>query len=251
MKNIGKMTLGKDKVFAAKRKERSAFEFNKDVATVFDDMVSRSIPFYDEIHTLLLDLVKKQSLAKQTIYDLGCSTATSFILIDRYLKKLKKARPHYVGLDSSAPMLEVATKKVKKAKIESIELICEDVTKFKFKKTPLIIMNYTLQFIPKKERKDLLKNIYNALKPGGFFLLSEKLNTPSPKIQSLVTELYYDFKARNGYSKLEISQKREALENVLVPLEVNEQIKLLKQAGFTHVELIFRWYNFGCYLAIK
>ena len=112
-------------------------------------------------------------------------------------------------------------------------------------------MNYTLQFIPKDSRPQVLSKIYDALQDDGYFILAEKIKSDENDINDLMIELYYDFKRRNGYSELEISQKREALENVLVPLTPKEQINNLKSAGFQKVEMLFRWYNFCCYLCKK
>ena len=115
----------------------------------------------------------------------------------------------------------------------------------------LIIMNYTLQFISPEKRQDLLSKIFSSLKPGGTFILSEKINPEQECYFDLITDLYYDFKKRNGYSELEISQKREALENVMKPITPSVQIDLLKSSGFKNSEMIFRWYNFASYLCVK
>jgi SAM-dependent methyltransferase len=126
-----------------------------------------------------------------------------------------------------------------------------DITKVELEPCGAVVMNYTLQFLPKAERLPLLKKIYAALRPGGVLILAEKVQADSDELQDLVTDIYYDFKGQNGYSKLEISQKREALENVLIPLKPSEQIETLKKAGFGPVEMLLRWGPFATYLAIK
>jgi tRNA (cmo5U34)-methyltransferase len=247
----------KDQVYKRPIDKIPGFEFNEDVVSVFDDMISRSVPFYDEIHRILLDVIDRTFDGGGLVYDLGCSTGTTISLIDQHLKSQNKKNldaktlPSYVGIDNSEPMLKKCLEKLKANKVENVELKCQDLQNTQFEKSKLVIMNYTLQFIPVEERKELLSKIYASLETGGAFLLAEKLQSPDPNIENFITDLYYDFKRRNGYSELEISQKREALENVLVPLTPKNHMEMLTEAGFTKVEMIFRWYNFACYLGIK
>lgn len=239
-----------DQVFAKKRSIIKSFEFNEEVAAVFDDMICRSVPFYQEIHRVLYDLLNR-SYRGGTIVDLGCSTGSTLEMIDDFFITHKRPRPKLVGLDNSRPMLDKAKEKLAKRNIRDLSLIHDDITQMKFEPTGLVIMNYTLQFIPINKRPELLRRIYQSLERDGLFVLSEKIKCQDQQINDLIIELYYDFKRRNGYSELEISQKREALENVLIPLTPEKQIEQLKEAGFKKVEMIFRWYNFACYLGIK
>ncbi len=244
----------KDQVFKRPIDSIKGFEFDDEVASVFDDMISRSIPFYDEIHRILLDIIDRTLKAPGgTIYDLGCSTGTTIALIDRHLKKksCNSISPKYIGVDNSKAMIQKCQEKLKLNKVKDVKLLCTDIQKVSLAPSQLIIMNYTLQFIPSIDRVPLLSNIYQSLEKGGGFLLSEKLMAHNHEIDSFITDLYYDFKRRNGYSHLEISQKREALENILVPETPKKNMEMLNSAGFTKVEMIFRWYNFACYLGIK
>lgn len=241
----------KDQVFNHPIQNIKGFEFNDEVAECFDDMVSRSVPFYDEIHRIILDLVDRTDAISGSVYDLGCSTATTFTLIDKHLKAQKKASPKMIGIDSSQSMLDKAQLKISENEINNVELRCQNIEEAELDNPSMVIMNYTLQFIPVERRINVLKNIYNSLADEGIFVLTEKLKSPTRSVNNLLTDLYYDFKRRNGYSELEISQKREALENVLVPLTPKRQMNMLREAGFKRVEMIFRWYNFACYLGIK
>ena len=228
------------------------FEFNQSVAEVFDDMVSRSVPFYDEIHKIILDLSNYafKDLQNPVIYDLGCSTGTTLKILSKKLFEMG-LQPHLIGVDSSAPMLEQAKVKLD-GSYGKIDILKKDLTNFNFKNpADLIVMNYTLQFIPQEKRLDLLKKIFESLKPNSHFLLTEKIKTQKNEFDDLITDLYYDFKARNGYSTLEIAQKREALENVMKPITPAEQLEALSKSGFKKSEMIFRWYNFACYLCLK
>lgn len=239
-----------DHVFATKKDKIEAFEFNETVVKVFDDMVSRSVPFYDEIHRIIIDLLRYNDGKKLKIYDLGCSTGTTIILIDQYLQSVGK-RAHFIGIDNSDPMINKCEQKLAKKKVRSYELLCTKIEDIDFCDADLVIMNYTLQFIPINNRKRIVTNIHDGLKKNGMFVLSEKISCENEGIHQLQTDLYYDFKKRNGYSELEIAQKREALENVLIPITPEKQLKLLKSAGFTKKDMLFRWYNFACFLGIK
>lgn len=242
--------MSTDKYFSDKMTKIKDFEFTEDVAEVFDDMVSRSVPFYDEIHRIILDLVDR-AYKGGTIYDLGCSTGTTFSIIAEHLRKQNKDLPEFIGIDNSPSMLKKCHEKMKKHKVSQAFFECADLAEVVFKKSDMIIMNYTLQFIKPAKRQLLLNNIYKSLNKDGVFILSEKIKSNKTSINDLLIELYYDFKRRNGYSELEISQKREALENVLIPMTPEKQIEQLKEAGFKKVEMIFRWYNFSCYMGIK
>lgn len=247
------LTGGVDHVFKRRQHEIKAFEFNQTVADVFDDMVSRSVPFYNEIHRLITDYSNyfTHHDKENVIWDLGCSTGTTIGILDQHLQENQKTC-RFVGVDNSSPMIEKATQKLNNLNVEKVKLLCGNIEDVKLDdNVDMIIMNYTLQFIREDLRPQILKNIYKSLRPGGVFILSEKINTNDSTFHQLITDLYYDYKRRQGYSELEISQKREALENVLVPLTPNQQINLLHEAGFNHVEQAFRWYNFTSYIALK
>ena len=181
----------------------------------------------------------------------GCSTGTTIGLLDQHLKNNQK-NCHFVGVDNSKPMIEKAKHKLGELGVSNPKLICDNIENTNLEKNiDMVIMNHTPQFIREDLRPKILRDIYKNLRPGGVFILSEKINTNDSTFHQLITDLYYDYKRRQGYSELEISQKREALENVLIPLTSEQQIDLLKQAGFNHVEQAFRWYNFTSYIALK
>lgn len=243
--------LKKIKCLAIRFKKIKGFEFNEEVASCFDDMVSRSVPFYDEIHRIIIDLLDRTKALQGTIYDLGCSTGSTLTLIHRHLEQQKKRTPPMVGIDNSPAMLEKARDKFKENGVMNVDLRCQNIQDVKFENPSMVIMNYTLQFIPVPDRVRVLGEVHQSLMDEGIFVMAEKIKSPTMSVDELLTDLYYDFKRRNGYSELEISQKREALENVLVPLTSKRQMNMLKEAGFKRVEMIFRWYNFACYLGIK
>lgn len=241
----------KDEVFRKKIAKVTDFKFNNDVASVFDDMVSRSIPFYDEIHRIINDILGKSKFQNDgLIYDIGCSTGTTIMLMDNFLKSQNR-KAKFIGIDPSNPMIAKADQKLSSNDVRDFELICNDASEIDYAKADIFIVNYTMQFIPLAKRKRLLKKIHSSLKKGGIIIMSEKINCLDRNIHLLQTELYYDFKRRNGYSELEISQKRDALENVLKPLTPSKNLQMLKDAGFKKSDMLFRWYNFACFIGIK
>lgn len=238
----------KDHYFAHKMEKISPFSFNAEVAEVFDDMVTRSVPLYRENQELTVELLSQMLTKGETVYDLGCSTGSVLHLIASHLKYLDL---NLIGLDESAPMVEKARLKMKAFGHKNITIDEADITQSMLLPSGAVVMNYTLQFLPLEARLPLLKKIYQALRPGGALILAEKILAETPEMQSLMTEIYYAFKGQNGYSELEIAQKREALENVLIPLTPKDQMKLLAEAGFKNSEIILRWGPFATFLAIK
>lgn len=241
-------TTPKDRYFATPMDRILPFSFNAEVAEVFDDMVTRSVPLYRENQSLCVDLLSRLLKSGDCVYDLGCSTGAALIQIGGHLKHLDL---DLVGLDSSEPMVEKARLKMKAFGLKTATIEHADITTCDIRPCGAVVMNYTLQFLPLETRLPLLKKIHQALRPGGVLLLAEKIVTDAPELQNLVTDAYYSFKGHNGYSNLEISQKREALEDVLIPLSPARQTALLHEAGFGPVEMLLRWGPFATFLAVK
>jgi len=237
--------MQKDKVFSEKIEKQ--FQFDESVASVFDDMLNRSVPFYKENIDLIVKVIDKFIENGESILDLGCSTASILLQIER---ELKEKNINLIGIDNSKPMLEYAQKKIQ-ALNSDISLHFGDILNFKFPQSKIIIMNYTLQFIRPIEREQLLQSIFNSISENGVLILTEKVLSSDSKFNKDLIDIYYDYKKQNGYSDYEISQKREALENVLIPYTEPENIKLLKSVGFREVESIFKWANFTTLIAFK
>jgi tRNA (cmo5U34)-methyltransferase len=233
-----------DKIFTKPIEKQ--FEFDANVASVFDDMASRSIPFYKEnlqlIASVLSRLLKEDSL----IVDLGCSTANSLLAIHKISKKSLKL----LGIDNAQPMIEIAKKKAH-AFGADIDFEVADITTHKLPKAHGFIANYTLQFIRPPKRFKLVEDIFNSLEKEGYFVFSEKIIYENRVLDKIMVDHYLDFKKTQGYSDFEISQKREALENVLIPYSECENHEMALKAGFAKVETLFKWGNFATFLAIK
>ena len=233
-----------DTVFTKPIKKQ--FEFDEEVAAVFDDMLERSVPFYKESQKITEFFTHKNLSENGRVYDLGCSTASLLLNIHRGLS----LDAELIGLDNSEAMLEQAKRKCE-AYNAKIDVINADILEYAYKEADVFISNYTLQFIRPLVREELLKKIFASLKKEGVFIFSEKVISHHSKLNKDLIECYYDFKKEQGYSEYEIMQKREALENVLVPYSEEENITMAKNAGFSHCEVLFRWSNFATFIAIK
>jgi len=233
-----------DKVFT--KPITKQFEFDEDVAVVFDDMLERSIPFYKEVIDLTCKTICLHVKEGAHIIDLGCSTANTLLAL---YKKSDKSY-HLLGIDNAEAMLHLAHQKIH-AYGAKIELVHADMTSVKLGSQDAIIANYMLQFIRPLQRADFVAKIYEALNPSGLFVFSEKIVFDDKELNKQMIDLYYDFKRQQGYSEFEIAQKREALENVLIPYTEEENKAMLKNAGFETIETIFKWGNFATFIAKK
>jgi len=234
----------KDKVFNKPIEKK--FEFDEAVASVFDDMLSRSVPFYDEVRKLVISLILSEQKKGKKVLDLGSSTAK--FLLDLHSKmdldmKLK-------GLDNSQAMLDRAEQKCQ-AFGADIELELADMLTYDYHQEDIIVANYTLQFIRPMQRVELVKSLYEGLNDSGIFIFSEKVVFEDKKLDKELIDIYYDYKKEQGYSEYEIAQKREALENVLIPFTIKENLQMCKDAGFSQIDTVFQWANFVTFVAKK
>lgn len=241
--------LLKDEVFKDQISSSSDFKFDKRVVTVFDDMVTRSVPSYLEIQRMIGELAGQYALPGTNVYDLGCSTGTTMKNMDSTVPEEIK----FIGMDDSKEMLRQCDENLKGTGMtRKFELIDIDLNKnVEIKDASVVVLCLTLQFIRPLYRLDLLKKVYDGIVPGGCLILVEKILAEESGLNRNFIKYYYDFKRRNSYSEMEISQKREALENVLVPYKLSEDVEMLEKAGFPHVEVFFKWYNFAGMIALK
>jgi tRNA (cmo5U34)-methyltransferase len=241
--------LDKDEVYRDPKDGVADFKFDQAVATVFDDMVSRSVPFYGEIQRMIAEMARDFATPDTAVYDLGCSTGTTFINLHRNLDPSIR----FVGVDNSEEMLERCRAKLAEQGIDRpLELRCRDLNEgVEVENASLVMLILTLQFIRPLRRERLITDIYRGLNPQGCLILVEKVLGEESLINRLFIDYYYDLKRRQGYSELEISQKREALENVLIPYKLLENRELLLETGFRNVDVFFKWYNFCGIVAVK
>ncbi|MGN8510705.1 carboxy-S-adenosyl-L-methionine synthase CmoA [Helicobacter pylori] len=237
----------KDTLFNESLNKR--FCFDEKVAHVFDDMLERSIPYYHEMLNLgayfIAQNLKENTNVKLLIYDLGCSTGNFFIALNQQIQQ----DIELIGIDNSMPMLKKAQEKLKD--FNNVRFECMDFLEVEFKEASAFSLLFVLQFVRPMQREVLLKKIYNSLALNGVLLVGEKIMSEDRILDKQMIELYYLYKQNQGYSHNEIAFKREALENVLVPYSLKENIALLESVGFKHVEALFKWVNFTLLIARK
>lgn len=241
--------MNKDQVFSGEIRKASDFRFGAQVASVFDDMVNRSVPFYGEIQRMVAELAANHAKEGSAVYDLGCSTGTTLLGMDVLVDK----NIRFVGVDDSPDMLDKCRAKLNESGFSrSLDLVCADLNQdVEISNASVVVCCLTLQFVRPVYREKLIKAIYKGLQPGGVLILVEKILAENTQFNRDFIHYYYNYKRRNNYSELEISQKREALENVLVPYKLSENICLLRDAGFSQTETFFKWYNFAGLIAVR
>jgi tRNA (cmo5U34)-methyltransferase len=239
----------KDDIFATGDFNSGSFRFGEEVATVFDDMASRCIPFYKDVIKLTSEVAHNFVPENGNIYDLGCSTGSTLIFL---AKTLQEKKINLIGYDPSEAMIHKAREKAEVYTYShDINFEINSCQQCSLKDADMIILNYTLQFINVEERDSVISKIYQALKPGAVLIMSEKIRQENQSAENFNTSIYESFKNSNGYSFLEIANKRQALENFLVPDSLSGNLDLLKRNGFANVEILFKWLNFTTFAAFK
>ncbi|MEA3406022.1 MAG: carboxy-S-adenosyl-L-methionine synthase CmoA [Pseudomonadota bacterium] len=239
----------KDNIYAHEHEAVGAFQFDESVVAVFPDMIQRSVPGYQTILTGIGELTASHVQENSNLYDLGCSLGAATLTMRR---KINQPNCKIIAIDNSEAMINRAQEHIQAFHSEvPVELQCADITDIKIENASVVVINFTLQFIDAEQRYALLEKIYQGLKPGGILVLSEKIHFDDDKLQSAIEHLHLQFKRANGYSELEISQKRSSLENVLVSDTETFHIERLKQVGFNSAGIWFQAYNFASFIAIK
>ncbi len=239
----------RDKVYATEQNGIADFAFNGNVAAVFDDMLCRSVPFYTEIQRMVIEMCADFAQPGTRLVDLGCSTGATLAALDRVVQ----SGVQFLGIDNSQDMLtRAATRLGELSPGRELELSATDLNSgVAFDNASVALLVLTLQFVRPLRRAQLMADIHRGLNEQGALILVEKVLGEDSMFNRLFIKYYYDLKRRHGYSDLEIAQKREALENVLVPYKLLENRELLLQTGFRYVDVFFKWYNFCGIVAVK
>ncbi|WP_323752433.1 carboxy-S-adenosyl-L-methionine synthase CmoA [Marinobacter sp.] len=237
-----------DRLFATERNPED-FRFDASVARVFPDMIRRSVPGYTTIIPMIEVITEQYVQPGSHCYDLGCSLGASTLA-------MRHGIPYsdctLVGVDNSSAMIERCEHYVALDDQElPVTLRCEDILTTELSQASVTTLNFTLQFVPPERRKDLLTRIASATLPGGVLVLSEKIRFESETEQDTQTQLHHEFKRANGYSDLEISQKRAAIENIMIPETLTTHKQRLLDVGFDQVLVWYQCFNFVSMLAIK
>ncbi|MBU2279847.1 MAG: carboxy-S-adenosyl-L-methionine synthase CmoA [Gammaproteobacteria bacterium] len=241
--------MQKDYIYAEPLAQIQDFCFDATVAEVFPDMIQRSVPGYQTIVQTIGKLTQKYQQPNSRYYDLGCSLGAASLAMRR---QLTDANSQIIAIDNSPAMVERCLRHLQSFRSEvPLEVMLADIRDVEIHDAAIVVSNFTLQFLPKQHRDELVARIYQGLKPGGVFILSEKIVLPDAETHELLIDLHHDFKRANGYSELEISQKRSALENVMLPDTIEEHQQRFRQAGFTSSVVWFQCFNFCSMVAIK
>lgn len=245
--------MAEDRIYADSETGDEPFRFNTDVAQVFPDMLRRSIPGYAASLEAIGSLAARYVKAGTNCYDLGCSLGAASIAMRQ---GIRVPDCKIFAVDNAPAMIErceelIATDNEARGSQTPVEILLGDVRDVTFANATMIVMNYTLQFLDLAGRDALIQRIFDGLRPGGLFLLSEKVVDTDPHMETLLVDLHHEHKRRNAYSELEISRKRAALENVLVPETVAAHRERLDRSGFAHSGVWLRYFNFVSIVAIK
>lgn len=241
--------MSRDRIFAETEADAGSFEFNDAVADVFPDMLERSIPGYAATIDAIGMLAARYVQPGTRCYDLGCSLGAGALAMRRNI-----AVPgcEIIAVDVAPAMIRRCRELVSADDSEvDVSVIEGDVCNVNIEKASMVVMNYTLQFLSLEQRDSIIGRIYDGLIEGGVFILSEKVVDEDPEIEELLIEMHHEFKRQNAYSDLEISRKRAALENVLVPETMPTHMARLQNAGFRRAGVWLRHFNFVSIIATR
>ena len=243
------MTDLRDEIYLETLDELAQFAFDDSVASVFPDMIKRSVPGYTTIIAMTGLLAEKYALAGSKLYDLGCSLGASSLSMRQ---QVKQQDCQLIAIDNSTAMLERCQTIINTDVHElPVSMLCADIADVAIDDASVVVLNFTLQFIALELRDQVIQRIYDGLRPGGIMILSEKVSFEDSHLDELNIDLHHQFKRANGYSDLEIAQKREALEDFLLPETLRQHKQRISDAGFGSCDVWFQCFNFASLVAIK
>ncbi|MFH1680138.1 MAG: methyltransferase domain-containing protein [Candidatus Eisenbacteria bacterium] len=223
------------------------WKFDGQVAENFDSHVRKSVPLYEEVQSMVVDMSEWFVAEGSTVYDIGSSTGETIALLME--KHSGKKTVRFIGIESSAAMIPRARAKCRGRNVRFVNKDVMDVPRLAG--ADFVYSLYTIQFLPLKHRTKLLSRIHRDLSEGGVFLVVEKIRAEAPATEDMWLELYWDFKSGRGLTDDMILQKARSLRGVLFPLTLGENVRLLEEAGFANIEVFFKWFNFAGLIALK
>ncbi|UYG02551.1 carboxy-S-adenosyl-L-methionine synthase CmoA [Halomonas sp. LR3S48] len=239
----------RDAIFSTPLDRVARFSFDERVVACFPDMIRRSVPGYGQILGMLGLIAGRHLRHGAHVYDLGCSLGAASLAL---AGQLPADAFRLTAVDLSPAMVARARETLAaECPQHAIEVVAGDIRTLDYQPSGMVILNFTLQFLPPEDRDAVIARLYAALEPGGVLVLSEKVVDPDERDNAWRVERYHDFKRANGYSDMEISQKRTALENVLVPDTLEAHHARLAQAGFPRSLTWFQYLNFASMIAFK
>lgn len=223
------------------------WKFDEQVAQHFDSHVRKSVPLYDEVQAMVIEMSEWFITNNSVVYDLGSSTGeTISLLLEKHSNK-KNVR--LVGIENSISMIEAARKKCNH---ENVQFLHQDVTELaEFSNADFVTSIYVFQFLPLKNRRKVLQRIHKDLSEGGALVMVEKIRAENSFFEDLWLELYWDLKQNQGLNSAQVIQKAKSLRGVLMPLTLTENINLLREVGFVSIDTFMKWYNFAGIIAVK
>ena len=230
-----------------KQTDIADFQFDQEVVKVFDDMVRRSVPGYDSMIQMIGLIARMYGQDNTNYYDLGSSTGAITLSI---ALNNKSKNNQFLAIDNSEEMVEQCKKNLQN-KIANLQVVCDDINQVKIQNASIVVLNLTLQFIDVNLRSNLINKIYDGLEPGGILIISEKIHFDDAVTQNPITKLHMDFKKENGYTELEIANKRQAIENVLITETKEQHLNRLRECGFVETNCFFQCLNFVSFLSVK
>lgn len=238
--------MEKDSIYSLPLAKVGDFRFDEQVVRVFGDMIQRSVPGYGSILSMIGELAERYAQPATNVYDLGCSLGAC----TQVMRPRIPAGARIIAVDNSQPMLEEMKKRLGDEGCP-VEPVLGDIRDTEFENCSLAVLNFTLQFVPQEEREGLLHRLWEGTLPGGAVVLSEKICFEQPDQQELLTELHHSFKRANGYSELEVAQKRQSLENTLIPETLEAHLARLRRVGYSQALCWFQCFNFVSIVAVK
>lgn len=239
-----------DNIYSKPLDKVESFSFDSQVVQVFPDMIKRSVPGYEKIINSITMISKRCAQDNSNLYDLGCSLGAATLSMRRGIQGKQDCQ--IISVDNSEAMVASAKQYINAYKSDiPVTVIQDDICNIQIENASMVVLNFTLQFLTPEKRLNLLSNIYKGLLPGGVLVLSEKFIFEDETNHQLLIDLHLDFKRSQGYSELEISQKRSSLDNVLISDTIEQHYQRLQQAGFKHNQLWYQCFNFGSILSIK
>jgi len=238
-----------DNLFSTPIAQLGDWTFDERVAEVFPDMITRSVPGYSSIISMIGMLAGRFVTPGSQVYDLGCSLGAATLAMRRHISA---EGCRIIAVDNSAAMVDRCRRHIEAFRATTeVDIQEADIRDVPIANASLVVLNFTLQFLDPADRQRVLDRVFAGLNPGGAVVLSEKLSFADAGIGELLFNMHHDFKRANGYSELEISQKRSLLENVMLTDTVETHKDRLRRAGFSHAEVWFQCFNFGSLIAIK
>lgn len=220
--------------------------FDAEVTRVFDAMLENSIPGYRDMRRCVTEVARKFVEPRGRVVDIGASRGDAIAPLIEH-----EPLASYVAVEVSEPMRRVLHERFAGYPVSILDHDLRIDHSAFAERTDAVLSVLTLMFIPVEHRYRLLGSIYGSLKPGGALVLVEKVMSDDAATDRLLTELYYEFKAENGYTQEAITRKRLSLEGVLVPMTCDWNRRMLATTGFAHVECFWRSLNFCGLVAVK